>query len=346
MLLEGLHLPLTTPFYPDGRLNLRKIEHNVDRYSRTPASGLVVLSDIGEPEMLSDQETRDALSAAISLAADSKVMTAGISRASVFGTLELVDFAAATGYDAVLIAPPVNLSGREQELRMFFQTVADRSPLPIVLYSTRSRELSDAAVSALASHPQIIGLMDEDPSAARIKQISAATATVTREVTVTTVFAAVTRRMLKVKESAGAATFVSAESLGGGAAVATAPPKPAVKTRTKTVDFQIIAANSAGMLDGLRAGAVGAMPAFAACAPQASYEVYAAWKDGDEALADEKQARLSTAIQTVETELGLPGIRYASDLNGYFGGRPRLPLLPLNGDAREQVERVMKGIKN
>jgi dihydrodipicolinate synthase/N-acetylneuraminate lyase len=100
------------------------------------------------------------------------------------------------------------------------------------------------------------------------------------------------------------------------------------------------------MLDGLRAGAVGAMPAFAACAPQASYEVYAAWKDGDEALADEKQARLSTAIQTVETELGLPGIRYASDLNGYFGGRPRLPLLPLNGDAREQVERVMKGIKN
>ena len=48
MLLEGLQLPLTTPFYPDGRLNLLKLEHNVSRYSRTPIVGLVALSDARE----------------------------------------------------------------------------------------------------------------------------------------------------------------------------------------------------------------------------------------------------------------------------------------------------------
>ena len=48
MLLEGLYLPLTTPFYPDGSLNLRKLEHNADRYSRTPAAGFAVLSEVGE----------------------------------------------------------------------------------------------------------------------------------------------------------------------------------------------------------------------------------------------------------------------------------------------------------
>ena len=58
MLLEGLQLPLTTPFYPDGRLNLPKLEHNVARYSKTPVAGLVALSDFGEPTMLSDEETR------------------------------------------------------------------------------------------------------------------------------------------------------------------------------------------------------------------------------------------------------------------------------------------------
>ena len=42
----------------------------------------------------------------------------------------------------------------------------------------------------------------------------------------------------------------------------------------------------------MRSGAVGAMPAFAASAPQACYEVLAAWKDGDEGLAEEKQVRL------------------------------------------------------
>jgi dihydrodipicolinate synthase/N-acetylneuraminate lyase len=327
-------------------LNLRKIEHNVDRYSRTPASGLVVLSSTGEPEMLSDQETRDVLSAAISLAADSKVMIAGISRASVLGTLELVDNASAAGYDCVLIPQRGNLSGKPQEIRTFFQSVADQSPLPVIMYSTHASLLSIEAVAELASHPQIIGLIDENASPGRVTQLAAATAAISREVTVTTIFTAVTGRMLTVKESAGAATFVSAETLGGGAALATAPPKPAIKTRTKKVGFQIVAASSTAMLEGVRGGAVGAMPAFAACAPQASYEVYAAWKDGDQPLAEEKQSRISPAIQVVEEELGLPGIRYASELTGYFGGRPRLPLLPLAGEQRERVERVMQGIRN
>src|SRR5215813_9183783 len=99
MLLEGLHLPLTTPFYPDGRLNLRKIEHNVDRYSRTPVSALVTLSETGEPRMLSDAETREALEVAMGAAAETKVMIAGVSRGSVVGTLELAEFAAGLGYD-------------------------------------------------------------------------------------------------------------------------------------------------------------------------------------------------------------------------------------------------------
>ncbi len=80
MLLEGLHLPLTTPFYPDGRLNLRKIEHNVDRYSRTPVAGLAILAENGEAVLLSDEETREALATAMTAAAETKVMIAGVSR--------------------------------------------------------------------------------------------------------------------------------------------------------------------------------------------------------------------------------------------------------------------------
>jgi dihydrodipicolinate synthase/N-acetylneuraminate lyase len=347
MLLEGLHLPLTTPFYSDGRLNLRKLEHNVDRYSRTPVAGLTVFAGIGEADMLSDAETIEALRVAISVAGETKVMTAGVSRGSVAGTLELAEVAAAAGYDAVLVKRPASL--RQEQLReglVFFQAVADRSPLPVVLYSVASAPLSVETVRELSTHSGVIGLADESASAERIAEIVAATSGVRREVTVTTVFAAVTGRMLAVKEQAGAATFVAAESLGGGSAVATAPPRPAVKTRTKTVGFQVLAASSAGMLPGLRAGAVGTMPGFAAAAPQATYEVYAAWKDDDQPLADEKQARLTPAIAKVEVELGVPGIRFGCDLNGYFGGRPRLPLLPLTEVQKNEVQAVMAGIRN
>ncbi len=96
----------------------------------------------------------------------------------------------------------------------------------------------------------------------------------------------------------------------------------------------------------MEAGAVGALPALAASAPQACYEVLAAWKDGDPALAAEKQERVRALALRVEEELGVAGLKYGCDLTGYFGGRPRLPGLPLSGVEREEVERLMMGIRN
>ena len=42
MLLNGIFPPITTPFYPDGNVYFKKIEHNVERYSKTPVAGLVM----------------------------------------------------------------------------------------------------------------------------------------------------------------------------------------------------------------------------------------------------------------------------------------------------------------
>ncbi len=199
-------------------------------------------------------------------------------------------------------------------------------------------------VIELAGHPQVLGLV-AGGDGRDVKTLKEATAGVKREVMVTAVFAAVTGRM-QLREGA-AWGLISTDTLkGGGAALAVAPAKIAAKTRAKAVGFQILAGSTAGILDGLRAGAVGAMPAFAASAPQAVYEVLAAWKDGDEGLAEEKQVRLKTVAARVEAELGVAGIKFGSDLNGYFGGRPRLPLLPLTGEERAEVETLMHGLRN
>src|SRR6266487_1346600 len=58
MLLHGILPPITTPFYPDGNVYHKKLEHNVERYSKTPVSGIVVLGSTGEAIMLSDEERR------------------------------------------------------------------------------------------------------------------------------------------------------------------------------------------------------------------------------------------------------------------------------------------------
>ena len=339
MLLEGLHIPLTTPFHRDGSLNTHALAANVLRYSRTPAAGLIVLGPSGEPTLLSDDETRDALRAAAQAAAPEKVLIAGISRDSVHATLELTTFAAEQRYDAVLVGAPSVLSGSaERELVTFLRVVADRTPIPVVLLSSQHRALSTRLILELASHPNVVGLLTEDSPSAF--EGLARSADFRREATVTHVFAAITARMQRT----AAGSLIAPASL----TTAIAEPAPAqlpLRTRTKTVGFQILATRAPMLLDALSAGATGIAPAFAAAAPQASYEVYAAWKDQDAALASEKQQRIIEAAHFIDA-LGPGGLKYAADLNGYAGGLPRLPYLPPTGEQRAHLHELMKPLHN
>ncbi len=346
MLLEGIIIPVPSPFYPDGRLYLRKLEHNVDRYSRTPAAGMLILGSAAEADGLTDEETRETLDATIASAAREKVMIAGVSRASVFATLVLAEAAACAGYDAIAVrAPEFSL---EPDRLTYFRAVADSSPLPVILLAERERPLPVAFIAGLASHPQIIAAIDAAASPARLETLLAATAGISRQVTVTTVFAAATGRMLAPAPSQGAANFVSATSLGGGegVALAEAPPAPALKTRTRNVGFQLLAGSAKAMLKTWQAGATGAAPHLAACTPQGCCEVWQAFKDGDAALAEEKQQRLVSASDLVEGTHGIAALKHGCDLNGYFGGRPRLPLIGLTEDQRRAVEAALAGLRN
>src|SRR4029077_10018532 len=102
MLLQGIFPPITTPFYPDGNVYFKKLEHNVERYSKTPVAGIVVLGSTGEAVMLSDEERRDVLKAAREATAPNKVLIAGSGIESAIETLRLTEYAAEVGYDAAL----------------------------------------------------------------------------------------------------------------------------------------------------------------------------------------------------------------------------------------------------
>jgi 4-hydroxy-2-oxoglutarate aldolase len=352
MLLEGIFAAITTPFYPDARLYLRKLEHNVDRYSRTPLSGLVVLGSTGEAVMLGDDESREVLKTAREAAAADKVLIAGVAREGVSETLKLAEFAAGRNYDAVLVRTPNFYTPQMSDAAMlnYYRMIADASPLPVILYNIpkfTKYDLPVAVVTELAFHPNIIGLKDSSGNVKQIAAVVAATKSAPRrKVTVTEIFAAVTERMLEIQPSMEAATFVSAEMLGGGGSLAIAPPKAALKTRTREVGFQVLSGSPATLVDSLDAGANGAVLGLAACAPQACLEIYTAWKEKDPALAEEKQERVRLASNRVGGDLGIAGIKYACDLNGYYGGPPRIPLLPLTAEVKAEVAELMAGIRN
>jgi 4-hydroxy-2-oxoglutarate aldolase len=350
MLLEGIFPAITTPFYPDGRLYLRKLEHNVERYSRTPIAGIAVLGSTGEAVMLSDDESRQVLRTAREAAAPEKVLVAGVARESLLETLRLADFAAEQQYDALLVRTPhyYGPSMKAPELLTYYRALADRAALPVVLYSIPKfthLELPLEVVAELAQHPNIIAIKDSSGSLERLSAVLEATRSAPRRsVTVTPVFQAVTGRMMMAAAEPSPG-FVPAEALSGAVAVAPAPPR--VKAmRKKEVGFQVLTGSANNLLSSFEAKVTGAILAFAAPAPQACQEIYTAWKENDPRVAAEKQQRILESSRRVAGEFGISGLKFACDLNGYYGGIPRIPLLPLTAEQKNTITALMADVRN
>jgi dihydrodipicolinate synthase/N-acetylneuraminate lyase len=371
MLLQGIFPPITTPFYPDGEVYYKKLEANVERYSRTPVAGIVVLGSTGEAILLSDQERRDVLKTALAAAAPNKVMIAGTGIESAHETLRLTEYAAELGYDAAMIRTPHYYKKQmlPANLLAFYRTVADRSALPVIIYNfpqATGYDIPAEVVIGLAGHPNIAAIKESSGNLDKVKTMVEGTRNVTRQATVTETFDAVTPRMLKaaaVESEKQSRELLSVASLTGEDVERRAsPPVPAenaqkpsssavtvvgkLKTRQKEVGFQVMVGAAHQLEPSLALGAVGAILAFAGPAPGACYEIYAALKDGDQALAREKQERVKQAAQRVVSELGVPGVKYAMDLNGYYGGPSRLPFLPLTAEQKTEIEKLMAGIKS
>ncbi len=355
MLLEGIFTAATTCFTSEGKLFLHKLERNIERYARTAVSGIVILGSTGEAVMLSDEESRQVLHTAMQATATHKVMIAGVGRESVIETLRLAEYAAEQKYDAVLVRTPhfyrpqVHREHPAAEMLMYFRAVADQSPLPVLLYSIPAYTLYDlpvAVVAELAQHPNIIGIKDSSGNVERIRQMVDATrGRAKQSAMVTSTFAPVTSRMLDAdaeSEALASASFVSIQELAMSGLGAPLPSGlPRMKTRTREVGFQVIGGSAQTMLPSFHAGASAAILAMAAFAPQSCAEVYMAWKDQDTILENEKQARLVEPGTLIINQLGIAGIKAACDQNGYYGGVPRLPLLPLNGDERQAVAMML-----
>lgn len=350
MLLQGIFPAVTTPFYPDGAVYYKKIEHNIDRYSRTPIAGMVVLGSTGEAVMLSDDECREVLRVTAEVAAPEKVLIAGTGAESVLETVRLTEYAAKLKYDVALVRTPhfYRPQMKPEALLAFYRTVADRSPLPVVLYTVppfTAYDLPLEVITALAEHPNIIGIKESSGNVEKVAAMVNATRHIRRTTSVTEVQQAVTNRMLAAPGADGnGGQLVSVSQLSGTAAAVT--ERPRIKTRSKEVGFQVLVGAAHTLLDSLQVGASGGVLGFAAPAPTICFEIHAAFKDNDLDLAGSKQTALTPATRRVVSELGIPAIKYAMDLNGYYGGLPRLPLLPLNAAQKSEIEGLMASFRN
>ena len=109
--------------------------------------------------------------------------------------------------------------------------------------------------------------------------------------------------------------------------------------------FQVLTGSAPILAPSLAVGCAGAVLAFANVAPFATVSIWEAHRSRESTAAMDWQKRILRAAQLVTVKYGVPGLKYAMDLNGYYGGPPRLPLCVPTASAKQEIEEAFKDLK-
>ncbi len=107
-------------------------------------------------------------------------------------------------------------------------------------------------------------------------------------------------------------------------------------------DFNVLVGTAGVLFSGLTIGCVGGINALANVAPQQCVAILDLIKAGDLGAARELQLKMLPVNQAVTSVYGVPGLKAAMDMLGYFGGDPRLPLLPSSAQEKSEIEAILK----
>ena len=108
--------------------------------------------------------------------------------------------------------------------------------------------------------------------------------------------------------------------------------------------FRVFAGSAGYLLPALAVGAAGAVAALANVFPREVCRLYELFIDGKLEEARLLQARLVPANTAVTVTYSVPGLKAALELTAGYGGRPRLPLLPLNEQERKLLAEILRRV--
>ncbi len=171
MRFQGIVPACVTPFI-DGRASPEAMHANIARWLDVGVHGFLVFGSTGEFMYLDADERRAVLQAAREAIPNTHFLLAGCGAESTRQTLRNLEWAAEDGADAALVVTPAYYTrGNADAQRRHFLTLADRSPIPILLYTVpafTAYDLPVPLIEELAQHPNIVGVKDSSGDLKRV----------------------------------------------------------------------------------------------------------------------------------------------------------------------------------
>lgn len=309
-----------TFFHPDTEdLDVPTIRKHAVRLAKAGLVGLVTMGSNGEAVHLTREErktvTRETRAALDEAGYRNVPVIAGASEQSIRGTIELTKEAAEAGAEYVLIVPPSYYRyavGNDDALYEFYTSVADESPVPVILYNypgaVAGIDMDSDLIIRISQHPNIVG---------------------------TKFTCANTGKLTRVARALNAITPPSPFD---------APKAPSTSTK-KAENHPYVAFGGIAdfTLQTLISGGSAILAGGANVLPRTCVQIFNLWSSGRLAEAYELQKVLS-AGDWVLTKSAIPGTKSAIQSFYGYGGYPRRPLRRLREASVKEIADQLKEV--
>jgi 4-hydroxy-tetrahydrodipicolinate synthase len=172
--LEGVYVPVVTPFDANEGLNLSTLTKVIDFCLDAGVRGVVSCGTTGEYYAMSTDERKSVMAHTREVVGSRAQLMAGCNAGSTREAVHLAEAAVTMGYDAILLAAPPTSLPTQHELAAHYRTIANAVDKPIVLYNYPARagvEIGFECLDEVADHPNIVAIKESSGDFSRFLQL-------------------------------------------------------------------------------------------------------------------------------------------------------------------------------
>ena len=173
-LFKGTGIALVTPFKSDFSVDVESLTKIVNHVIENGADFLVVLGTTSEAPTLSSEEKKLVINTIIKANNRRLPVMLGLGGNNTQAVIEAIKNQDFTGIQGILSVVPYYNKPNQRGMRAHFETIADTSPVPVVVYNVAGRvgvNLQAATCVELARHPNIVAVKEASGNLQQIMEI-------------------------------------------------------------------------------------------------------------------------------------------------------------------------------
>jgi 4-hydroxy-tetrahydrodipicolinate synthase len=161
---QGSTVALITPFHEDtGKVDYNSLQNLIQYHIESGTDNLCLLGTTGEAGVLSMTERQQILTTAVNMVKGQIPIMVGCGTINPQHVQDMIQQATDCGADAALVVTPYYVKPPQRSLIRHYTTLADISPIPLIIYNVPGRtavDMTDESIAIAGSHTNIIGVKD------------------------------------------------------------------------------------------------------------------------------------------------------------------------------------------